>query len=326
MKKLTLLAAAAILLSSVAVSGAFAAGGAVHPIQRDWPHDGPFGTFDRAAAQRGFQVYKDICSGCHSLRLLAFRNLQEIGFSEDQVKAIAGDWNYQVPTTDEYGEPAERAPLPSDRFPGPYANEKMARAANGGALPPDLSLIIKARADGANYVYSLLAHGYEDVASEEILGEAFAIENTKREHAYEDAMRAYNDDLDKYEDKLAAYESAMTDGRQAKEPTKPAAPQEPEEVTSVEDLGISEAQSFNAFFKDWAIAMAAPLFDEAVEYTDGTPATLDQHASDVAQFLAWAAEPRMEDRKRVGIKVLIFLLVLTVLLYFVKRKVWSDVH
>lgn len=324
MKKLTILAAAAILLSTAA--GAFAAGGAVHPLQRDWPHSGPFGTFDRAAAQRGFQIYQSICSGCHSLRLLAFRNLQEIGFSEDQVKAIAGDWNYQIPTTDEYGEPAERAPLPSDRIPGPYANEKMARAANGGALPPDLSLIVKARAGGENYVYSLLSHGYEDVASEETLREAFAIENTKREHAYEDAMRAYDEALDKYEDKLAAYESAMKEGRQAKEPTKPTAPKEPEEVTSVEDLGISETQNFNAFFTGWGIAMAPPLFDEAVEYTDGTPATLDQHASDVAQFLTWAAEPRMEDRKRIGIQVLIFLLVLTVLLYFVKRKVWSDVH
>jgi cytochrome c1 len=324
MKKLTILAAAAMMLSTV--SGAFAAGGAVHPVQRDWPHTGPFGTFDRAAVQRGFQVYQQVCAGCHSLRLLAFRNLQEIGFSEDQVKTIASGWNTQIPTTDNDGEPTERAPLPSDKIPGPYANEKAARAANGGALPPDLSLIIKARADGANYVYSLLAHGYEDVASEDILNEAFAIENTNRRHAYEDAMGAYEESLNRYEDKLAAYQAAIADGRQAKEPKQPVAPEEPEEVTSVEDLGISESQNFNAFFTGWGIAMAQPLYGEDVEYTDGTEATLEQHASDVVQFLTWAAEPRMEDRKRIGIKVLIFLLVLTVLLYFVKRKVWSDVH
>ncbi len=331
MRKSVLLFAAAILLTTA--SGAFAAGGAVHPVQRDWSHTGPFGTFDRAAVQRGFQVYREVCAGCHSVRLLAFRNLQEIGFSEDQVKAIAKGWDIGIPTTDEDGEsinedgePITRAPIPSDRIPSPYANEKQARAANNGALPPDLSLMIKARIDGANYVYSLLAHGYEDSASEDTLKEAFHIENTNRKHAYEDAMKQYDDDLDKYQDKLEAYQQAVAGGRKAKEPKKPEEPEKPVVVESVEDMGLSDDMNFNAFFGGWGIAMAAPLSEEAVEYSDGTAPTLEQHAYDVVSFMTWAAEPRMEDRKRIGIKVLIFLLILTVLLYFVKRKVWSDVH
>ena len=324
MRKLTILAAAAILLSTA--GGALAAEGAVPPIQRDWPNSGPFGTFDRAAVQRGFQIYREVCSSCHSLRLLAFRNLEEVGFSADEVKAIAKNWNYQIATTDDDGEPAERAPLPADKIPGPFANEKAARAANGGALPPDLSLIIKARPDGENYVYSLLAHGYEDMASQDTLNDAFDIENTKRKHNYEDAMTGYEESLAKYEDKLAAYQSAIDEGRQAKKPAEPVKPEEPAEVASVEDLHLADGQNFNAFFKGWGIAMPQPLSDDQVEYTDGTPATLDQEAQDVVQFLTWASEPRMEDRKRIGVQVLIFLVVLTVLLYFVKRKVWSDVH
>lgn len=323
MRKLTTLAAA-ILLSTA--SGALAAEGVVTPLQRDWPNSGPFGTFDRAAVQRGFQIYREVCSSCHSLRLLAFRNLEEIGFSAAEVKSIAKNWNYQIATTDDDGEPTERAPLPSDRFPGPFANEKAARAANGGALPPDLSLIIKARPDGENYVNSLLAHGYEDMASQDTLDEAFAIENTKRKHAYEDSMQAYEESLAKYEERLAAYQSAIKDGRQAKKPSAPVKPEKPAEVTSVADLKLADGQNFNAFFKGWGLAMPQPLYDDQVEYTDGTPATLDQEVQDVVQFLTWAAEPRMEDRKRIGVQVLIFLVVLTVLLYFVKRKVWSDVH
>lgn len=141
-----------------------------HPKQMDWPFDGPFGKFDRVAIQRGFQIYKEVCSACHSINRIAFRNLAEIGFSEDEVKAIASEYSIVDGPNDE-GEMFERPGRPADYFPSPYANEKAARAANNNnALPPDLSLMIKAREDGANYVYSLLT-GYAEAPSYFELGE-----------------------------------------------------------------------------------------------------------------------------------------------------------
>ena len=133
---------------------------ALHPQKMRWSFDGFFGSVDKASAQRGFQIYKEICSSCHSLKLLSYRNLQDIGFSEDEVKFIASEYLVQDGPDDE-GEMFDRPGLASDRFVGPYANENQARAANGGAIPPDLSLIMKARHDGPNYVYSLLT-GYKD--------------------------------------------------------------------------------------------------------------------------------------------------------------------
>jgi ubiquinol-cytochrome c reductase cytochrome c1 subunit len=132
-----------------------------HPKEANLPSEGLLGTFDERQLQRGFQVYKEVCSACHSLRLVAFRNLQEIGYSEAQVKTIANEWAIEQPTVNaETGEAATRKNVPSDRFPSPYANETAARAANANALPPDLSLMVKARHDGANYIYSLVGHGY----------------------------------------------------------------------------------------------------------------------------------------------------------------------
>jgi ubiquinol-cytochrome c reductase cytochrome c1 subunit len=128
---------------------------ALHPKQMKWNFDGVFGSLDRASAQRGFQVYKEICSSCHGLKLVAYRNLQDIGFSEAEVKQIASDYSVSDGPNDD-GEMFDRPALPSDRFVGPYANDNAARASNGGALPPDLSLITKARHDGPNYVYSLI--------------------------------------------------------------------------------------------------------------------------------------------------------------------------
>jgi ubiquinol-cytochrome c reductase cytochrome c1 subunit len=132
-----------------------------HPMEASLPSEGLLGTFDERQLQRGFQVYKEVCSACHSLRLVAFRNLEQIGYSEAQVKTIANEWAIEQPTVNpETGEAATRKNVPSDRFPSPYANETAARAANANALPPDLSLMVKARHDGANYIYSLVGHGY----------------------------------------------------------------------------------------------------------------------------------------------------------------------
>lgn len=151
-----------LTLFSILASSTFAAGGEfpIEPKQMSWPFEGPFGTFDRQAIQRGFQVYKEVCSACHGIPKVAFRNLREIGFSQAEVEAIASSYNIVDGPNDD-GEMFERPGVPADHFPSPFPNEKAARSANGGLFPPDLSLIIKAREDGANYLYSLLT-GYED--------------------------------------------------------------------------------------------------------------------------------------------------------------------
>ena len=225
------------------------------PMHIDWSFNGPFGTYDRASAQRGFQIYKEVCSNCHSLSLLSYRDLGELGFNEDQVKAIAAEFTVPGGVNDQ-GEPITRPALPSDRFKAPYPNEQAARASNGGALPPDQSLIIKAREDGPNYVYSLL-HGYVD----------------------------------------------------------------PPAGTKVPD-----GQYFNKYFPGHYLAMPQPLREDQVEYADGTKATLDQEAHDIVEFLTWASEPTMERRKQMGVKIALFLALMTGLTYSVKRKVWKDVH
>jgi ubiquinol-cytochrome c reductase cytochrome c1 subunit len=233
----------------------------LHPIDVKFQQDGPlgmgvFGTFDRAQLQRGFLVYKEVCSACHGLERLAFRNLADIGFSEPEVKALAKQW--EVPAIDEKtGEPTTRPAIPSDYFPAPYPNEVAARAANNNALPPDLSLITKAREGGADYLYSLLV-GYKN----------------------------------------------------------PPAGHE-----------VPEGLYFNPYFANLNIAMPPPITSAGqVTYAEGQPEpTVDQMSKDVTAFLEWAAEPKAEARKRTGVAVMIFLLILTALSYLTYRKVWADV-
>lgn len=220
-----------------------------------WSFNGPFGTFDRASMQRGFQVYKEVCSNCHSMKEIYYRNLTSIGLSADQVKAVAA--SVTVPGgTNDAGEPIERPGLPSDHFRSPYATDKAARAGNGGALPPDQSLIVKAREDGSNYIHALL-NGYEDAP----------------------------------------------DG-----------------------VKVGEGQYYNRYFPGNQLAMPQPLHDDAVVYADGTKATVDQMSRDVVQFLTWTSNPEMESRKRMGVKAVIFLSLMTGLTYALKRKIWKDVH
>lgn len=254
MRALTLAGLASLLLAAAAPVATAAEGGGYEA--QDWSFSGLFGGFDRAELRRGFKVYTEVCAGCHSLRLLSYRNLRRIGFGEDEVKRIAAN----VEVTDgpnEEGEMYQRAGRPGDRFVSPFANDQAARAANNGALPPDLSLITKSRVGGADYVHGVLV-GY----------------------------RA--------------------------EP--------PEGVT------VGEGMVYNAAFPGGQIAMPPPLSEDAVEYADGTKATVGRMAKDVVAFLAWAAEPELEERKRIGIKVVLFLIVFTGLLYAVKRRVWADVH
>jgi ubiquinol-cytochrome c reductase cytochrome c1 subunit len=213
-----------------------------------------FGSFDRAATQRGLQVYREVCAACHGLEYVAFRNLASLGYSEDDIKAIAAEYTVTDGPNDE-GEMFERPGLPFDHVPGPYPNEAAAAAANGGKAPPDLSLIAKAREGGQDYVYSLLT-GYEEPPA---------------------------------------------------------------------DVEVPDGGHFNAFFPGHIIAMPPPLSDDQVTYADGTGATVSQMSRDVTQFLMWAAEPKLEERKGTGIKVILFLVVVTGLTFALKRRIWADV-
>ncbi len=228
--------------------------------------EGPFGTYDRAALQRGFQVYKEVCAACHGLDHIAFHNLDEEGgpgFTEAQAKAIAA--GYKLPADpndkgeifDDKGTRLTRPGILADKFPGPFPNEEAARANNGGALPPDLSMIVKAREGGADYVYSIVTGFHQAVP------------------------KGYTVPAGKY---------------------------------------------YNPYFEGRNISMPPPLADNGVSYSDGTKATVDQEAKDVATFLAWASDPKMEERKRMGLGVLIFLVVLSGVLFAAYRKVWADAH
>ena len=232
-----------------------AAGEALPPPKQNWSFGGLFGTFDRGALQRGYQVYNEVCAGCHGLRLVAYRNLTEIGLTEQQVKKIAASKTVKDGPNDE-GEMYERPGRPSDRFVMPFANKNAARAANNGAYPPDLSLMVKARMGGADYLYGLLT-GYQE---------------------------------------------------------------------SVKGLQIPEGMYYNKYYPGKLIAMPSPLVDEGVEYPDKTKATIQQMAKDVTVFLSWTAEPEVEQRKRLGIKVLLFLIILTGMLYAIKKRIWSQLH
>jgi ubiquinol-cytochrome c reductase cytochrome c1 subunit len=225
--------------------------------------DGPFGKYDKQQLQRGFQVYKEVCSACHSMKLVAFRDLEEIGFTKPEVKAIAKGWAVEVPSINpDTGEATTRKAIASDYFPAPYANDTASRAANNNALPPDLSLIAKAREGGPHYTYSLLT-GYQEQPA--------------------DLLKKFPD---------------------AKTPT-----------------GLH----YNPHFANLNLAMPQPLVAEGqVSYTDGTKPTVDQMATDVSAYLMWAAEPKLENRHRTGIAVMIYLLIGTLLAYGAYRNVWRD--
>ncbi len=217
--------------------------------------EGPLGTYDKAALQRGLAVYRQVCSACHSLKRVAYRNLEALGYNEDQIKAIAAEASVTDGPNDN-GEMFERPGRPSDRFKSPFANDKAAMAANNGALPPDLSLITKARHDGADYVYSIMM-------------------------GYAQAPHGVN---------------------------------------------VPEGKYYNRAMDGNIIAMPPPLSDGAVTYEDGTPQLASQYAKDVATFLTWAAEPEMEQRKQMGVKVMLFLVAFAGIMYAVKRQIWKKVH
>ncbi|KZL14483.1 MULTISPECIES: cytochrome c1 [unclassified Pseudovibrio] len=278
MKNLMFKSARALaVVAGLAVAGpALAAGDGPHVEKQPWSFAGPFGQFDKAQLQRGFQVYQEVCSACHGLSYVAFRNLAEEGgpgFSVDEVKALAAEYSIEDGPDNE-GEMFERDGKPFDKFPSPFPNEQAARASNNGALPPDLSLIAKARAATRGFPWFVL-----DVATQ-----------------YQENGPDYLYGL------LTGYHEAP------------------------EGVEVPEGQYYNpGFIAGHTLAMAPPLSDELVEYSDGSPMTVDQYARDVSAFLMWTAEPHLESRKRIGFGVMAFLILFASLLYFTKRKIWRDV-
>lgn len=244
------------------------------PTEEKWSFAGPFGTYDKAQLQRGLKVYKEVCSACHSMKMVAFRTLEDLGYSEAQVKAFAAEYTVQDgPNAD--GEMFERPAVPADYFPPPFPNVEAAAAANNGAAPPDFSLIAKARGVERGFptfvfdIFTQYAQGGPD----------------------------YIHSL------LTGYDHEPPAGMQ-----------------------IAEGTHYNPFFIGGkSLAMANPLSDDQVTYDDGSPQTVDQYGRDVSAFLMWAAEPHLEDRKKTGFRVMVFLVLFAGLVYLTKRKVWSNV-
>ncbi|KAM3680854.1 cytochrome c1, heme protein, mitochondrial [Ammospiza maritima maritima] len=224
----------------------------LHPPNLPWSHGGFLSALDHASVRRGFQVYRQVCSACHSMEYLAFRNLIGVTHTEAEAKALAEEVEVQD-GPDENGEMFMRPGKISDHFPKPYPNPEAARAANNGALPPDLSYIVNARHGGEDYVFALLT-GYCDAPG---------------------------------------------------------------------GVSLREGLHYNPYFPGQAIGMAPPIYDEVLEYEDGTPATMSQIAKDVCTFLRWAAEPEHDHRKKMGLKLLLISGLLTPLLYYMKRHKWA---
>ena len=227
-------------------------------LETDWTFKGLFGKYDRASLQRGYQVYTEVCAACHSMQYLSYRNLAEPGgpeFTEQEAKVIAASFEVlDGPNSD--GEMFMRPAKLSDKFVMPYENVEASKAANGGAYPPDMSVLAKARKGGADYIYSLLL-GYDEPPA---------------------------------------------------------------------DIKLDDGVYYNKYMYGNKIKMSAPLSDDLVEYSDGTMATKEQMAKDITTFLMWSAEPHLETRHKTGFRVIVYLIILSVLVYLTMKKIWSRVE
>ena len=227
-------------------------------LSSNWTFKGPFGKFDRSSLQRGYQVYQEVCASCHSLKYVSYRNLSEPGgpeFTKEEVKAIAASFEIiDGPNSD--GEMFTRPGRISDKLVMPYKNEEEAKVANGGAYPPDMSVLVKARKGGADYVYSVLL-GYDQPPS---------------------------------------------------------------------NIQLDDGVYYNKYMYGNKIKMPKQLYDDLVTYADGTPATPEQMAKDVTTFMAWTAEPKLEERHKFGFRAITYLIILTILVYFSMKRIWSRVE
>ena len=289
MKKLVTSLALAASVAAFAMSSASAAEGndlaeatqhaiqgghfpVLKPKNLDWSFAGPFGKYDKGQLQRGLKVYTEVCAACHSMNLVSFRTLENLGYSEAQVKAFAATHEVQDGPNDE-GEMFTRKAVPSDHFPSPFPNVQAAAAANGGAAPPDMSLLAKAR--GVTRGFPLFVF----------------------------------DIFTQYQEGGPDYIYSLLTGYH--EPPQ--------------GIEVTEGTHFNPYFSSAiALKMAPPLSDGQVTYDDGAPQTLDQYAKDVSAFLMWAAEPHLEERKRTGFMVMVFLAIFTILIYLTKKSVYAN--
>jgi ubiquinol-cytochrome c reductase cytochrome c1 subunit len=276
----TILRAGICALSLGVTLPAFAASEGPKPPDLPWSFTGPFGQFDRAQLQRGFKVYREVCSACHGLSKIYFRNLSQPGgpeFSEGQVRALAAEYKVKD-GPNEQGEMFERPARAADRYPWSFANEQAAAAANNGKAPPDLSLIAKARSSERGFPWFL---GDIFTQHHEAIGPNYVAAFLK---GYEDAPKG---------------------------------------------VEVPPGTSYNIYYPGNFVAMPNVLSDGLVEYPKGpdgrpiAPETKVQYAKDVTAFLTWTAEPHLEQRKRTGFKVMIFLLIFAGLLYFTKKKIWA---
>ena len=246
----------------------------LEPKHEHWSFAGPFGRYDKGQLQRGLKVYKEVCSACHSMHLVAFRNLEDLGYSEAQVKAFAAEYTVQDGPNDD-GDMFDRPGIPSDYFPSPFPNAQAAAASNGGAAPPDFSLIAKARGVERGFPTFIF------------------------------------DIFTQYAESGPDYIHSLLTGYNEQPPA---------------GMTIPEGTHYNPYFiSGVSLAMPPPLSDGQVTYDDGAPQTVDQYARDVSAFLMWAAEPHLEDRKKTGFRVLIFLILFGGLVYLTKRRIWADV-
>ena len=309
--------AGAVLLAGPAM----AAGEGPEIARKAWSFAGMFGKFDRAQLQRGYQVYKEVCANCHSLSLVSFRNLAEKGgpeFPEPGVKSLAASFKVEDGPNDK-GKMFQRPGKLSDRIPAPYKNEEEARYTHNGALPPDLSLMAKAR--NVDYTGPLWYHpvamlkdmaaGYQEGGADYI----YALIT-----GYQDKAPAYRRDKEKL---VAVAEKDVRDEKAV------------ERCASVEHGGpgkrdvctpMAEGMHYNAAFPGRQIAMARPILDGQVPYKDGTPATVSAYAADLAAFLSWTGDPSLEQRKTLGWQTLLYLLVTAILLFIAKKRIWRDAH
>ena len=223
--------------------------------KQNWTFEGIFGRYDDLSLQRGLQIYQEVCSACHGMKRVRFRELEDLGFTEDQIKKYSETFDI-IDGPNELGEMFTRPGEPSDTFVSPYKNKEEAKASFNGVYPPDLSLLTKAMKNGPDYIYSLLT-GYEDPPN---------------------------------------------------------------------DFELTEGLYYNPYHDGKVIAMPPPLYDDAIEYIDGTNASLHQLSYDIVNFLNWAAEPELEKRKSMGVKVILFLIVLTALLYVTMKETWSRIE
>lgn len=275
------LAAATIVAAAAFAAPAQAADSHAAPTieRQSWSFAGPFGTYDQQQLRRGFQVYSSVCAACHPMNLVNYRNLAEpggLGFTEAEVKALAAEATVKDGTLDSDGKLKERKGRASDHFPSPYVNADAAREIHNGAVPPDFSVIAKARTYSRGFPWFL------------------------------------TDAITQYQEHGPDYIVGLLTGYQEEPP---------------HGVTLLSGQYYNKVMPGNVISMAPPLSDGAVDYTDPTvPKTLKQYATDVAAFLMWAAEPKLEQRKSTGLKVMIFLIVLTSLLYLTKKKIWSSVY